>query len=171
MVLAEALQQPPGRIPLAGVKAKVQNSAGLETKTALFISELVAGHSEVEQDGIDMGDLQLLENLRDMRKIGLGQTDGQALAEGIESVDGRDVPVQGDDPAAGTDVAGHRKRVSAATERPVDDRITRLDVEGLKRFVEQNREVDGTWSRVHRAEKGWGWNVADDGHAMVLNPA
>ena len=69
MVLAEALQQPPGRIPLAGVKAKVENSAGLETKTALFISELVAGHSEVEQDGIDMGDLQLLENLRDMRKI------------------------------------------------------------------------------------------------------
>ena len=105
-----------------------------------------------------------------MRKIGLGQADWQILAKGIEAVDGSDVPVKGNDHAAGADVAGNRKCVSATSERSIHDRISGFDAKGLKRLAEKDRKVDCAWSRVHRAGKGWGWNVAADGHAMVLNP-
>ena len=80
MVPAEPLQQSPGRIAFAGVESKVKNSAGMEAESAFFIGQLVAGQTEVQQDGINAGNIQLLENLGDMRKIGLGQADWQILA-------------------------------------------------------------------------------------------
>jgi hypothetical protein len=66
MVFAKPLEKAPRRFSLGRVKTQVKRTGGMKTEAAFVVRKLVTGKTQVQQDGIHVINIELVEDLRDM---------------------------------------------------------------------------------------------------------
>ncbi len=139
---AEAVDQPPGRLPLGGVEAEIEGAVGIEGEPAIDVGELVARESNVEEHRVDLVDRERVEHFGNVTEVGLCEPDRQAGQQVDAAGDGAGVAIDGDHQAGGADRLGEKPGVSAPPERAVDDPVARLEVEERERLGRKDARVD-----------------------------
>ena len=66
MILAKPFEKAPCRFSLGRIKTQVKRTGGMKTEAAFVVRKLVAGKTKVQQDGIHVINIELVEDLRDM---------------------------------------------------------------------------------------------------------
>ena len=139
---AEAVDQPPGRLPLGGVEAEIEGAVGIEGEAPFDVGELVAREPDVEEHRVDLVNRECVEHLRQIAVVGLCEPDRQPGEQVDAAGDGAGVTIDGDHQAGGADRLGEEPGVSAPPERAVDDPVAGLEVEERERLGRKDARVD-----------------------------
>ena len=114
----------------------------MKTEASFVIRKLVAGETEVQQHGIHAINIELIEDLRDLCKIRMGEPYREVAATLLETVDGAHVAIQGNYQSGGPYPFCNRQCVASATKGAVHDNTPLPDRKGFEGFVQKDRYME-----------------------------
>lgn len=124
------------------VEPQVEGSVAVETEPSLLVGQLIRRIAEVQQDAIDVGDIELIENGTETGVAGVYEV----AVGGVEDRPGSDehlrVPVQADQDAARADLFEERLAVTAGAHRAVDYGLPGFDGQQPQNVPHQNGLMD-----------------------------
>ncbi len=129
LFFVQSSQQLPGRLADVRVESQVQWPFGVEAEPSPRIGQLVAGKSQVQQDAVDRGDLQLTQHLGQLSIIGMDQLNRQPRQAAFGCGQRRRIAVQRHDQARGSHAPGKTSRVATGAQRAVDEGLACSGIE------------------------------------------
>lgn len=147
-------EQVGSRFSFTDVESQIEGAFGVETESPRLVGKLIGRVAEIEQDTIDGGNLPVGEDAGKVGIAGLDEVDVRPREVTGRNLQHHGVPVKTDQRTFGTDPAENLAAVPRGTDRAVDDRQSRRQLQRVQRFSQQDRDMDRAGRTVGRIRHG-----------------